>query len=300
MNFSDVQPSDYFYNDVRCVYCLGAVSGYSDGTFRPFNNTTRGQMTKIIVIALDITMVTPTGTPTFNDVLPTNPFYTYIETAAANQIVSGYECGAPGEPCPGLYFRPSANVTRGQLSKIVVVAATQVFGWSLLNPPTPTFTDVAPGSPFYEYIETAVCHGVVSGYSDNTFRWYNFAIRAQIAKIVCRTSQNPPSTCPTGSPTVVPTATATSTPAAVAIIDFGFSPQTISVAAGSTVRWTNTGNAPHTATSDASGFDSGTLNHNDTYSYTFMTPGSYPYHCAIHTNMTGTITVTAGASVASK
>jgi hypothetical protein len=186
INFSDVHPSDYFYEDVRCVYCLGAVSGYSDGTFRPFNNTTRGQMTKIIVLALRIPIATPTGTPTFNDVPSGSAFYDYVETAAANGIVSGYTDGS---------FRPNAYVTRGQLSKIVVTAANHVYGWTILNPPTATFSDVPPGSAFYTYVETAVCHGVISGYSDGTFRPQNNAIRAQISKIVCRTSQNPPDSC---------------------------------------------------------------------------------------------------------
>lgn len=196
INFSDVHTSDYFYEDVRCVYCLGAVSGYADGTFRPFNNTTRGQMTKIIVLALRIPIATPSGTPTFSDVAPGSAFYDYVETAAGRGIVSGYADGS---------FRPNNNVTRGQLSKIDVVAANQVLHWVILNPPTATFADVPPGSAFYEYVETAVCHGIISGYSDATFRPGNNAIRAQIAKIVCRTSQNPPDTCsPTATPTSVP------------------------------------------------------------------------------------------------
>lgn len=186
ISFSDVHTSDYFYEDVRCVYCLGAVSGYADGTFRPFNNTTRGQMAKIIVIALQIAIATPTGTPTFNDVLPGSAFYDYVETAAHNNIVSGYADGS---------FRPNNDVTRGQLSKIVVTAANHVFNWTILNPTTATFSDVQVGSAFFTYVETAVCHGVISGYADHTFRPGNNAIRAQIAKIVCRTSQNPPDTC---------------------------------------------------------------------------------------------------------
>jgi len=161
-------------------------------------------MAKIVVLALDITIVTPTGTPTFRDVPASNPFYAYIETAAADQIVSGYACGGVGEPCPGAYFRPFANVTRGQLSKIVVVAANHVFGWDIINPATPTFSDVPANSAFYAYIETAVCHQVISGYSDGTFRPFNDAIRAQIAKIVCRVSQNLPSTCATPIPTATP------------------------------------------------------------------------------------------------
>jgi hypothetical protein len=192
INFTDVQPSDYFYEDVRCLFCRGAISGYADGTFRPFNNTTRGQMTKIIVLALQIPINT-TGGPHFSDAPPTSPFYREIESAYNANIISGYADGT---------FRPNTYVTRGQLSKIVVQAAVFRFGWTLDNPAIPTFIDVPPGSPFYEYIETAVCHGVISGYADHTFRPGNYAIRAQIAKIVCRTSQNPPDQC-TGTPTPV-------------------------------------------------------------------------------------------------
>jgi hypothetical protein len=100
----------------------------------------------------------------------THPFYSYVETANHNGIVSGYADGT---------FRPSANVTRGQLSKIVAVAAVQANGWTLINPPTPTFSDVAYGAAFYQYVETAVSKGVISGYSDHTFRPGNNATRGR-------------------------------------------------------------------------------------------------------------------------
>jgi len=67
-------------------------------------------------------------------------------------------------------------------------------GWPLANPPTPTFNDVPPGSPFYGYVETAVAHGVVSGYPDGTFRPGGLTTRGQIAKVVyyANTSQLTP------------------------------------------------------------------------------------------------------------
>ena len=104
----------------------------------------------------------------------THPFYAYVETASHNGIISGYSDGT---------FRPSSNVTRGQLSKIVAEAAVQLNGWTLLNPTSPTFTDVPNGSAFYQYVETAVSKGVISGYSDHTFHPGNDATRGQIAKI---------------------------------------------------------------------------------------------------------------------
>jgi hypothetical protein len=110
-----------------------------------------------------------------------NPFYVFIETAANAGIVSGYDDRT---------FRPNANVTRGQLSKIVVSAAILVYQWPLLTPPEPSFSDVGTEDPFYSFVETAVCHGVVSGYADGTFRAGANATRAQISKIVCLAVSN--------------------------------------------------------------------------------------------------------------
>jgi hypothetical protein len=170
MTFTDVQTGDYFYVSVRYLYCAGIISGYGDNTFRPFNNTTRGQLAKIVVLAFGIPIYTP-PTPTFTDVPMTDPFYQYIETAAHEGIVSGYSDGT---------FRPFNNVTRGQLCKIVVIAA----GWPLVNPSIPTFSDVPLENAFYSYIETAYDHGIISGYADGTFRPGNNATRGQISKIV--------------------------------------------------------------------------------------------------------------------
>jgi hypothetical protein len=49
-----------------------------------------------------------------------DPFYGFIETAYAHQIISGYDCGAGCRE-----FRPGNNATRGQICKIVYLAVTQ-------------------------------------------------------------------------------------------------------------------------------------------------------------------------------
>jgi plastocyanin len=62
-----------------------------------------------------------------------------------------------------------------------------------------------------------------------------------------------------------------------------FSPRTIRISAGTSLTWSNDGGEQHTVTSDdGSTFDSGTLDPGDTFGFTFETPGSYPYSCAIH------------------
>jgi len=87
------------------------------------------------------------------------------------------------------------------------------------------------------------------------------------------------------------TATATNS---VAIDNFAFSPASITIKKGTTVIWTNKDSATHTVTENdgQKGPDSGNLAQGKTYSFTFDAVGTYKYHCAIHPDMTGTITVT--------
>jgi uncharacterized protein YkwD len=61
---------------------------------------------------------------------------------------------------------------------------TMAEGWSLDNPPNPTFNDVPVGSVYYQYVETAVAHGIISGYADGSFRPGGLTNRAQVAKVV--------------------------------------------------------------------------------------------------------------------
>jgi hypothetical protein len=168
--FSDVNPSDYFYTPVMYLACHGIISGYADGTFRPFNNTTRAQLSKIIVLAEGWQLDCPQPGH-FSDVPPENPFFCYIETAYSHLIISGYADGT---------FRWGNNVTRGQLSKIVVLAE----GWADDCPQPGHFSDVPPTDTFFCYVETAFNHGIISGYADGTFRPGNSATRGQISKIV--------------------------------------------------------------------------------------------------------------------
>ncbi|MEA2525033.1 MAG: hypothetical protein QOF73_2260 [Thermomicrobiales bacterium] len=85
---------------------------------------------------------------------------------------------------------------------------------------------------------------------------------------------------------------------AVEIQDFQFSPDTIEITVGTTVTWTNVGDAPHTVTSDDGTFDSGELGSGQSFSFTFDEAGEFAYHCAIHPRMTATIVVVEAAEEA--
>ncbi len=86
-------------------------------------------------------------------------------------VISGYADGS---------FHPNDNVTRAQFAKMLV----GVMGWTLINPQSPTFSDVPKDYWAYGYIETAVAHGVIGGYSDGAFQPNTDVTRGQVAKIV--------------------------------------------------------------------------------------------------------------------
>ncbi|HVP35701.1 MAG TPA: T9SS type A sorting domain-containing protein [Terriglobales bacterium] len=78
----------------------------------------------------------------------------------------------------------------------------------------------------------------------------------------------------------------------VSIVDFAFNPSTTNAVAGDTVRWTNnSASNTHTSTSDSGVWDSGILTPGSSYMRQFSTPGTFPYHCAIHTFMVATVVV---------
>lgn len=74
------------------------------------------------------------------------------------------------------------------------------------------------------------------------------------------------------------------------IRDFRFLPATVTVRAGSRVRWVNDDTAPHTATADGA-FDTGALRKGDSRVLTLDKAGSYSYVCAFHPFMKGTVVV---------
>ena len=79
------------------------------------------------------------------------------------------------------------------------------------------------------------------------------------------------------------------------IVDFDFSPRELSVAAGSTIEWTNNGARPHTVSDRGGTFDTGPLQPNGSGSVTFSVPGTYYFFCRINPGrMNGVIEVLAG------
>ncbi len=169
VSFGDVQQGEYYYEAVQQLAGQGVISGYADGSFRPFAQVTRGQLAKIVVLAAGELLRTPERA-SFSDVAAGSTYYQYVETAVWARLVSGYADGT---------FRPHAAVTRGQLAKMVVL------GMGIpLDGEASSFHDVTASNPFKEYIETAYKRGLISGYADGSYQPAASATRGQVAKII--------------------------------------------------------------------------------------------------------------------
>jgi plastocyanin len=79
--------------------------------------------------------------------------------------------------------------------------------------------------------------------------------------------------------------------AEVKVDNFSFSPATLTVAAGTTVTWTNRDDIPHNVVSTDKVFKSKVMDTDEKFSYTFTKAGSYSYFCSIHPHMTGAVVV---------
>lgn len=77
----------------------------------------------------------------------------------------------------------------------------------------------------------------------------------------------------------------------VEIRNFAFSPNALTISAGTTVTWKNLDGEPHTVVSDQGTFRSEALDQNDSYTFRFEKPGTYGFICSIHPTMHGTIVV---------
>jgi plastocyanin len=79
--------------------------------------------------------------------------------------------------------------------------------------------------------------------------------------------------------------------ATVKIDNFSFGPAEVTVAAGSTITWTNQDDVPHVVASEGKLFKSKPLDTDDHFSFTFSKPGTYTYYCSIHPKMTARVVV---------
>jgi plastocyanin len=118
-----------------------------------------------------------------------------------------------------------------------------------------------------------------------------FAAALALAACGGGASTTPTATQAAGTPAASAPQSAATEGAKVEIKGFAFNPATVTAKVGEEITWTNSDTAAHTVTLDDKSVDSGNIAQNATFKHAFSAAGTFSYHCSIHSNMKGTITV---------
>ncbi|MGE5484830.1 MAG: S-layer homology domain-containing protein [Ignavibacteriales bacterium] len=134
--FSDVPPDHWAFEEIMTLHERGVISGYSDGTFKPRNTVSRAEFAKMMVLAMDLPLRTPSGA-TFNDVPGSHWAYRFVETSRA--YLTGFRTAS------GDYFKPSNVAVREDMA----VALVKALGYSGDVWWTKRFSTHSPIAPRY-------------------------------------------------------------------------------------------------------------------------------------------------------
>ncbi len=168
--FADVPKTHWAWKQIQFLATRGIMGGTSSDSFSPNASLQRSSAAVVIVNALGLQLNT-SGGPHFIDVPSTHWAYAQIETVYNNGFSGG--C-APNQYCP------ENAATRAQFVAMLV----RGLGLPLVNPDAPTFVDVPKTHWAYRYVETAVAHGIASGYNATHFGPEDAVKRDQAAVMV--------------------------------------------------------------------------------------------------------------------
>lgn len=170
--FADVPANSWAINAIENAVNNGLMSGTGDGNFGYGNHISRAEYVALLNNMFNWNAANPSS-PTFTDVTPGQWYYTHIESAAANHIIS---------PMDWHLFNPTEPILRQDMAVMLVRA----LGYSSLAQlvvefePMP-FTDV---SNYKGYIIVAHDIGLISGVGGGLFAPYNTATREQAAAMI--------------------------------------------------------------------------------------------------------------------
>ncbi|WP_440977656.1 S-layer homology domain-containing protein [Sedimentibacter sp. LTW-03] len=172
-SFTDVKETDWYYNTLASIVEKEIIDGYPDGTFKPQNNITKAEFTKVIIAALKIEIVEGNPFVDVNEHWAKN----IVNTAVENQIIDRLEYGDT--------FNPDKNITRIEMAKMVVKAlgmdaeAKNKAGEMTLFSDDSAISDEDKG-----YVVIAAENEVIRGYEDMTFRPEGQATRAEASQML--------------------------------------------------------------------------------------------------------------------
>ena len=171
LHFSDIDPDDWFYNNVMDAANNGYVTGYPDGTFQPKKATTRAEFASMIANAMGYE-ADPDAASMFPDVPDTYWGKAAINFCAQNGIINGYKEDGT--------FRPDQPITRQEAASILRNA------FKLTESSSETFPDDSAISNWAkESVYIVKASGLMKGDAGTgNFRPTDTIIRAEAASIL--------------------------------------------------------------------------------------------------------------------
>ncbi|MFJ8102276.1 S-layer homology domain-containing protein [Lysinibacillus sp. NPDC096212] len=171
--FSDVDYTKEYGVAVKDLAERGIIKGYTDGTFKPFADVTRGQASKILagLLGLDTKNVMD---PQFTDVKPSDEYYGAIAALESEGIISGFADGS---------FGVNQAITREQLARMLTTAyhlETTEFGQAL------PFKDIEKYSDAYYAVAPLFENNITKGITPTTFGLKETVNRSQLALFIHR------------------------------------------------------------------------------------------------------------------
>lgn len=167
--FSDVPNTAWYADAVNDLSGRGILHGDTDGNFKPLDNITRGQVSKVVARSLQLE-APKNSTIQFTDVLTAHEFSPYISALANRQVINGYPNGS---------FGINDAMTRAQAAKILTLA----FKLPIAEGSTP-FQDLNTQSELYPYIQTLYAYGITNGISTTEFGPNDYVNRASLAVFI--------------------------------------------------------------------------------------------------------------------
>ena len=174
-SFSDIARGNWYNKPLALMVEQGLINGYTDGTIRPENPISRGEVVTILDRYVDWSDGSLHGAVNFNDVPEQYFAFEAIHRAGKQGVVEGFSDGT---------FRPDQNIVRRDAAVIL----DRVFDYEIHGDPvTETFPDVSLSAYYGTAVMNLVSAEVATGYSDGTFRPGRTITRAEFAAFIQRT-----------------------------------------------------------------------------------------------------------------
>lgn len=147
-NFSDVPPSAPHYDAIQYLKDQGIVEGYANGTYNPKQLVTKVEALKIILKGAGVDLDSLAPMASYSDIVTTEWYIPYVNTATARGIVSGNNDGKKIKS-----FTPTKKVNLAESLKMLVLA--KGIDMAIVSLPNDTFVDVANGDWYAKYFSYA-------------------------------------------------------------------------------------------------------------------------------------------------